>query len=67
MSRWISMAAVGWYSADDHLHIARPVKEVKPFLSKWMQAEDVHVANLLEWGLVRHFHNALQYAFGEPG
>jgi hypothetical protein len=67
MSRWINPSAEGWYSADDHLHIARPVKEVNPFISKWMQAEDVHVANLLEWGLVRHFHNALQYAFGEPG
>jgi hypothetical protein len=67
MSRWINPPAEGWYSADDHLHIARPVKEVNPFLSKWMQAEDVHVANLLEWGLVRHFHNALQYSFGPEG
>ena len=67
MTRWINMPAEGWYSADDHLHIARPIKEVNPFISKWMQAEDVHVANLLEWGLVTHFHNALQYAFGEEG
>jgi hypothetical protein len=67
MSRWVNLSAEGWYSADDHLHIARPVKELNPFISKWMQAEDVHVANLLEWGLVRHFHNALQYAFGEEG
>jgi hypothetical protein len=67
MSRWINLPAEGWYSADDHLHIARPVKELNPFISKWMQAEDVHVANLLEWGMVRHFHNALQYAFGEEG
>jgi hypothetical protein len=67
MTRWVNMPAEGWYSADDHLHIARPIKEVNPFISKWMQAEDVHVANLLEWGLVTHFHNALQYAFGEEG
>lgn len=67
MTRWIDMPAQGWWSADDHLHIARPVKELNPFLSKWMQAEDIHVANLLQWGLSRCFHNTLQYAFGEDG
>lgn len=67
MSRWVDMPAQGWYSADDHLHIARPVKELNPFISKWMQAEDVHVGNLLEWGLSTRFHNTLQYAFGEGG
>jgi hypothetical protein len=67
MSRWINMPEQGWYSADDHLHIARPVKDLNPFISKWMQAEDIHVANLLEWGLQRRFHNALQYAFGQDG
>lgn len=67
MSRWINMPEQGWYSADGHLHIARPVKELNPFLSKWMQAEDIHVANLLQWGLQTRFHNALQYAFGQDG
>jgi hypothetical protein len=67
MTRWINMPQQGWYSADDHLHIARPVKELNPFISKWMQAEDVHVGNLLEWGLSSRFHNTLQYAFGEGG
>jgi len=67
MTRWINLPEQGWYSADDHLHIARPVKELNPFISKWMQAEDVHVGNLLEWGLSSRFHNTLQYAFGEGG
>ncbi len=67
MTRWVNMPANGWYSADDHLHIARPVEELNPFLSKWMQAEDVHIGNLLQWGLQKRFHNALQYSFGEPG
>jgi hypothetical protein len=67
MSRWINMPEQGWYSADDHLHIARPVKELNPFISKWMQAEDVHVANLLQWGIQKRFHNALQYSFGQDG
>ena len=67
MSRWVNMPEQGWYSADDHLHIARPVKELNPYISKWMQAEDIHVANLLQWGLSRagSFHNTLQYAFGK--
>ena len=32
-----------------------------------MQAEDIHVANLLQWGNARHFQNAPQYAFGPDG
>jgi len=67
MARWINMPEQGWCSADGHLHIARPVKELNQFISKWMQAEDIHVANLLQWGVVKRFHNALQYAFGEDG
>jgi hypothetical protein len=67
MERWINMPEKGWYSADDHLHIARAVRELNPFVSKWMEAEDIHVANLLQWGLWRDFHNALQYAHGSAG
>ncbi|MCE5309852.1 MAG: hypothetical protein LLG20_19630, partial [Acidobacteriales bacterium] len=50
LARWIDLPRQGWYSSDDHLHIARPVEGLNPILSKWMQAEDVHVANLLQWG-----------------
>ena len=64
MKRWVDLAERGWYSADDHLHIARPIRELNPFISKWMQAEDLHVANLLQWGLSKRFHNTIQYAFG---
>lgn len=64
MRRWIDLAERGWYSADNHLHIARPIQELNPFISKWMQAEDLHVANLLQWGLSKRFHNTIQYAFG---
>ncbi len=64
LPRWINLAERGWYSADDHLHIARPIRELNPFISKWMQAEDLHVANLLQWGLSKRFHNTIQYAFG---
>ena len=61
------MADRGWYSADDHLHIPRSVPELNPVTSKIMQAEDIHVANLLQFGLAHRFHNAVQYAHGPDG
>ncbi|MBM3945483.1 MAG: hypothetical protein FJ317_08375, partial [SAR202 cluster bacterium] len=67
LSRWITMAGKGWYSADDHLHITRPVRELDPLISKMMQAEDVNVVNLLQFGLARRFHNSIQYAHGPDG
>ena len=67
LSRWINMREQGWYSADDHLHISRPVKELNPLLSKWMQAEDINVANLLQFGTWRHFVASPQYEHGPGG
>ncbi|MGH7945802.1 MAG: CehA/McbA family metallohydrolase [Opitutaceae bacterium] len=70
MSRWIDMPAQGWYGADDHLHISRPFKELDPLISKWMQAEDIHVANMLGFSHSRHLpgvYNTPQHSFGEPG
>ncbi len=67
MSRWINLPEQGWYSADAHLHIARPIRELDPFISKWMQAEDVHVGNFLQWGHSKYFHNTPQYAHGPAG
>jgi len=66
MARWANMPEQGWYSADGHLHIARPCPDLNPILSKWMQAEDLHVANLLQFGIAKRFHNAIQYDHG-PG
>ena len=66
ISRWIDMPGEGWYSADDHLHISRPLKELNPLISKWMQAEDIHVANLLQFGSWNQFVAAPQYEHG-PG
>ena len=67
MARWIDLQKQGWYSSDAHLHIARPVKELNPLISKWMQAEDIHIANLLQWGNSHHFNNTWQYAHGPDG
>ena len=61
MTRWVNMPDQGWYGADDHLHIAHPVKGLNPYISKIMQAEDIHVGNLLQMGFYRH-HITHQYA-----
>lgn len=67
LSRWVNQPAQGWYSSDAHLHIPRPTSELNPHFLSWMQAEDIHVANLLQWGHSHHFNNAIQYAHGDPG
>src|ERR1035438_7202144 len=64
-SIWINLEQQGWYSADHHLHIPRPVTALNPSLSKWMQAEDVRVANLLQLGESTEFRSSPQYAFGK--
>ena len=64
LDRWIDMPANGWYGADDHLHIPRPVPEVNPYISRILQAEDLHVGNLLLMGKVRNFAISPQYAHG---
>ena len=55
LERWSDLPRQGWYSADDHLHIPRPTSELNPAISKMMQAEDIHVANLLQMGKVEDF------------
>ena len=64
LSRWADMKEQSWYSADDHLHIARSHRDLDPVLSKWMQAEDIHIATFLRWGHSQGFHNTDQYAYG---
>jgi hypothetical protein len=67
LSRWTDMPGRSWFSADDHLHIPRPTPELDPVISAMMQAEDIHVANLLQMGKVRNFAIAPQHAHGPKG
>ena len=60
LKRWINMGAKGWYSADGHLHIARQFKKRGADLARWMQAEDLNIGNMLQFGNYRHFRGALQ-------
>jgi hypothetical protein len=65
MTRWIDMAARGWYSTDGHIHIRRSPHE-DPLLMSWLQAEDIRVGVLLRMGDFWATYYQ-QYAFGEPG
>lgn len=67
LKRWIDMPEKGWYSADDHLHIPRPDPALNPYILKITEAEDIHVANLLQMGKVRNFTIAPQHAHGPAG
>ena len=63
--RWIDMPAAGWLSGDDHVHMTRTPAD-NAGISAVMQAEDVHVTNLLQMGNPYDTHFA-QYAFGREG
>ena len=65
LARWIDMPSRGWYSADDHIHLRRSPRE-NPNILRWIEAEDIHVGNLLQMG---DFWNYVfgQYALGEQG
>ena len=65
LERWTNMPEAGWYSGDDHVHMIREESDNSE-ISQLMQAEDVHVTNVLQMGnpANTHFH---QYAFGEAG
>lgn len=64
---WIDMPALGWYSADDHLHITRATAADDERIGAWMRAEGLHFANLLQMGTAEHFDITPQYAFGDSG
>lgn len=64
LERWIDLAHEGWYGADDHLHIPRPHPRFDPRLATWIEAEGLHVANLLQMGLARDVHITPQHGFG---
>ena len=65
MIQWVDMAAKGWYSADEHIHIRRSPRE-NPLLLKWMEAEGLNVGVLLQMGDIWTTYFS-QYSFGEKG
>lgn len=66
LKRWIDMPAKGWFSGDDHIHIARNAPDVNKSILSFTRAEDIHLSNLLQMANVTTWHFP-QYAFGSPG
>jgi hypothetical protein len=66
LERWIDMAARGWYSGDDHIHVPR-AREDNEAIAAVARAEDVHVANLLQMTSLTHPAYYRQYAHGPEG
>lgn len=65
MKRWVNMQSLGWYSADDHIHIRRSPRE-NPLILKWIEAEGLNVGVMLQMGDIWATYFS-QYSFGEEG
>jgi hypothetical protein len=65
--RWSDMPERGWYGADDHIHITRLSEADDVRISHWMQAEDLHVSNLLQMGTQAQIGVTPQHDFGDAG
>jgi hypothetical protein len=48
--RWVDMAARGWYSGDDHVHMQILDEGDARRMMTWARAEDVHVCNIVRMG-----------------
>lgn len=52
LKRWDNLPARGWYSGDNHIHYIRRGENDDPNLLLFTEAEDLHVANILQMGNV---------------
>src|SRR5690606_30613179 len=50
LRRWVDMRKMGWYSGDDHVHCRILSSGDAERLMAWVQAEDIHVANIVKMG-----------------
>jgi hypothetical protein len=50
IKRWIDMPKLGWYSGDDHFHGQILSDADATRLMAWLQAEDIHLGNIVEMG-----------------
>ncbi len=67
LERWADPPADGWYGVDDHLHITRMHPDENHRIARWMRAEGLNIANLLEMGTAAQISVTLQYAYGDAG
>lgn len=66
LARFDDLPARGWLSGDDHLHITRATPGKNAETVAFMQAEDVHLSNMLQVSNLRGT-NFEQYGFGAEG
>jgi hypothetical protein len=48
--RWVDMRKRGWWSGDDHVHCQLLSDDDARRLMNWVQAEDIHFANVVKMG-----------------
>jgi hypothetical protein len=48
--RWVDMRRRGWWSGDDHVHCRILSDDDARRLLAWVQAEDIHLANIVKMG-----------------
>jgi hypothetical protein len=48
--RWVDMRKHGWWSGDDHVHCRILSDDDARHLMAWVQAEDIHLANVVKMG-----------------
>ena len=48
--RWVDMRQKGWWSGDDHVHGRILSDDDARHLMAWIQAEDIHLANVVKMG-----------------
>jgi len=48
--RWVDMRQRGWWSGDDHVHCRILSDEDARRLMAWVQAEDIHLGNIVKMG-----------------
>jgi hypothetical protein len=48
--RWTDLRRRGWWSGDDHVHCRIVSDEDARHLMSWVQAEDIHLANVVKMG-----------------
>jgi hypothetical protein len=48
--RWVDMRKRGWWSGDDHVHCRILSDQDARQLMAWVQAEDIHLANIVKMG-----------------
>jgi hypothetical protein len=67
LNRWADPSRERWYGTDDHIHVTRMHRDDNHRIARWMRAEGLSIANLLEMGTAAQLSVTPQYAYGDEG